>query len=39
MSRVEVTAAVAGDGWECRVSVLNGCETHDRVRVGRSVAA
>ncbi len=36
MSRVEVAAAVAGDGWECRVTVRNGGETHHRVRVSRA---
>jgi hypothetical protein len=33
MSRVEVTAAVAGDGWECTVTVRDGSETRHRVRV------
>jgi hypothetical protein len=28
MSRIEVTAAVAGDGWDCTVTVRNGSETH-----------
>jgi hypothetical protein len=36
MSRIEVTAAVAGDGWECRVTVRNGSETRHRVRVSRA---
>jgi hypothetical protein len=36
MSRVEVTAAVAGDGWDCRVTVRDGSETHHRVRVSRA---
>ena len=36
MSTVEVTAAVAGDGWECTVTVRDGSETHHRVRVSRA---
>jgi hypothetical protein len=36
MSRVEVTAAVVGDGWECMVTVRDGTETHHRVRVSRA---
>ena len=35
MSKVEVTAAVVSDGWECRVTVRNGRETRHRVRVSR----
>jgi hypothetical protein len=33
MSRVEVTAAVAVDGWDCIVTVRDGSETRHRVRV------
>jgi hypothetical protein len=36
MSRVEVTAAVVGDGWNCMVAVRNGSETRHRVRVSRA---
>ena len=36
MSRVEVTAAVDGDGWDCSVTVRNGGETQHRVRVTRA---
>ena len=36
MSRVEVTAAVVGDGWDCAVTVRDGGETHHRVRVSRA---
>jgi hypothetical protein len=36
MSKVDVTAAVAGDGWECKVTLRNGGETHHRVRVSRA---
>ncbi len=36
MSRVEVTAAVVDDGWECSVTVRNGSETRHRVRVSRA---
>jgi hypothetical protein len=36
MSRIEVTAAVAGDGWDCMVTVRDGSETHHRVRVSRA---
>jgi len=36
MSRIEVTAAVAGDGWDCSVTVRNGRQTHHRVRVSRA---
>jgi hypothetical protein len=36
MSRIEVSAAVAGDGWDCSVTVRNGGETHHRVRVTRA---
>ena len=35
MSTVEVTAAVAGDGWDCTVTVREGTETHHRVRVSQ----
>jgi len=36
MSKVEVTAAVVGDGWDCMVTVRDGSETHHRVRVSRA---
>jgi hypothetical protein len=36
MSRVEVTASVVGDGWDCMVTVRDGSETHHRVRVSRA---
>jgi hypothetical protein len=36
MSTVDVTAAVAGDGWDCMVTVRDGSETHHRVRVSRA---
>jgi len=36
MSRVEVTAAVAGDGWDCMVTVRDDSETRHRVRVSRA---
>jgi hypothetical protein len=36
MSRVEATAAVMGDGWDCMVTVRDGSETHHRVRVSRA---
>lgn len=36
MSRVEVTATVAGDGWDCMVTVRNGSETQHGVRVSRA---
>jgi hypothetical protein len=36
MSGVEVTAAVVGDGWDCKVTVRNGGVTHNRVRVSRA---
>jgi hypothetical protein len=36
VSKVEVTAAVAGDGWDCTVTVRDGSETHHRVRVSRA---
>jgi hypothetical protein len=36
MSKVEVTAAVVADGWECKVTVRNGSETRHRVRVSRA---
>ena len=36
MSRVAVTASVAGDGWDCTVTVRNGSETRHRVRVSRA---
>ena len=35
MSTVEVTAAVADDGWDCTVTVREGTETHHRVRVSQ----
>ena len=35
MSKVEVTAAVVGDGWDCTVTVREGTETHHRVRVSQ----
>jgi hypothetical protein len=39
MTRVEVSAAAAGDGWDCTVTVHNGGETLHRVRVaGRDLA-
>ena len=36
MSRVEITATVADDGWDCLVTVRNGSETHHRVHVSRA---
>jgi hypothetical protein len=36
MSKVEVTAAVVGDGWDGMVTMRNGSETHHRVRVTRA---
>jgi hypothetical protein len=36
MSKVEVTAAMVGDGWDCTVTVRDGSETHHRVRVSRA---
>jgi hypothetical protein len=36
MSKVEVNAAVVGDGWDCMVTVRDGSETHHRVRVSRA---
>jgi hypothetical protein len=36
VSKVEVIAAVVGDGWVGRVTVRNGSETHHRVRVSRA---
>jgi len=36
VSKVEVTAAVAGDGWDCKVTVRDGSETRHRVRVSRA---
>jgi hypothetical protein len=36
MSRAQVTATVAGDGWDCTVTVRNGGETHHRVLVSRA---
>jgi hypothetical protein len=36
MSKVDVTTAVAGDGWDCMVTVRDGSETHHRVRVSRA---
>jgi len=35
MSTVDVTAAVAGDGWDCTVTVREGTETQHRVRVSQ----
>jgi hypothetical protein len=39
MSKVEVTAAVVADGWDCTVTVRNGSETHHFVRVSRAALA
>jgi hypothetical protein len=36
VSKVEVTAAVVSDGWDCMVTVRNGRETRHRVRVSRA---
>jgi hypothetical protein len=36
MSRVEVTAAVVGDGWDCTVTLRDGSEAHHLVRVSRA---
>jgi hypothetical protein len=36
VSKFEVTAAVAAEGWDCTVTVRNGNETHHRVRVSRA---
>jgi len=36
VSKVEVTAAMVGDGWDCMVTVRDGSETHHRVRVSRA---
>ena len=36
MSKVDVTAAVVGDGWDCAVTVRDGSETRHRVRVSRA---
>jgi hypothetical protein len=36
MSRIEVTAPVVGDGWDCMVTVRDGSETQHRVRVSRA---
>ena len=36
MSRVEVAVTVAGEGWDCLVTVRNGRETLYRVRVSRA---
>ena len=36
MSKVEVTAAVVGDGWDCTVTVRDGSETRHFVRVARA---
>ena len=36
MITVDVTAAVAGDGWDCTVTVREGTETQHRVRVSRA---
>ena len=35
MSKVEITAAVVADGWDCTVTVREGTETHHRVRVSQ----
>ena len=35
-SKIEVTAAVVGDGWDCMVTVRDGSETRHRVRVSRA---
>ena len=35
MSSLEISAAAAGDGWDCAVIVRNGGETRHRVRVAR----
>jgi hypothetical protein len=36
VSRVEVTVAVVGDGWDCTVTVRNGSETHHLVYASRA---
>ena len=36
MSKVEVTAAVVRDGWDCMVTVREASETHHHVRVSRA---
>ena len=36
MSPIAVTAAVAGDVWDCTVTVRNGSATHHRVHVSRA---
>jgi hypothetical protein len=36
MSKVEVTAAVVRDGWDCTVTVRNGIETRHHVLVART---
>jgi len=36
MSKVEVTAALTDDGWDCMVTVRNASVTHHRVRVSRA---
>jgi len=36
MSRIDVKTALAGDGWDCTVTVRNGSATHRRVRVSRA---
>ena len=36
VSKVEVTAAVVGDGWNCMVTVRNCSETRHFVRVARA---
>jgi hypothetical protein len=36
VSKVEVTAAFVGDGWDCTVTVRDGSETHHRVYVSRA---
>jgi hypothetical protein len=33
VSKVEVTAAVVSDGWDCMVTIRDGSETRHRVRV------
>jgi hypothetical protein len=36
MNTVQVTAAVAGDGWDCAVTVRDVSETRHRVHVSRA---
>jgi hypothetical protein len=35
-SEIEVSAAIAGDGWDCTVTIHNGRATRHRVRVSRA---